>query len=392
MQKIKLIRAIRLCKTPALGGHVITCKDCGHKHYVYHSCGHSQCMICQSIKREQWVDKLKNKLLRLPYVHTIFTLPHQLNGLVRANQSIFYSLIMKVAWKTIQQISSAWSATPGMTAILHTFGSDLKYHIHVHALVTYGGLNNNFEWVFPHQKNKLEKYRIICSVYKNIFIHEIEKLRDQNKLTYHIDLLQLLEEVRNIRWVVHTTHPTMHTEVIEKYLAKYINRIAISNNRLSYLQENNTVQLLYNDYQNQQSGFPAPKKYKYLDPLVAIDQILQHTLPAYFQKSRNYGLHHSTTKIAKAIPNIFKRTPLAIRTVFEIITHLLKLKPFQCIICQSNNYSIDQLPNDKTWILNYLPQIKIRMPPLQIQNISPIVSAVMVQQPGIAMPATANIP
>ena len=88
LPQIKLIRAIRVCRTPALGGKVIICKDCGHKHYIYKSCGHSQCMLCQSIKREQWIDKLKASLLAVPYVHVVFTLPHQLNGLARNKQKI----------------------------------------------------------------------------------------------------------------------------------------------------------------------------------------------------------------------------------------------------------------------------------------------------------------
>ncbi|MBK8055994.1 MAG: transposase zinc-binding domain-containing protein [Saprospiraceae bacterium] len=224
-EQIKLIRAIRVCKTPALGGTIIRCNDCGHKHYIYHSCGHSHCMICQSIKREQWVDKLRNKLLKIPYVHTIFTLPHQLNNLARNNESVIYSLIMKVAWMTIKNIGSKSGYTPGMTSILHTFGSDMKYHIHVHALVTFGGLSDDGAWIYPKDKHKLDKYRSICASYKAIFIKELRTLHKSGKINYHNDFEALISEVEKIRWVVHSTRPTMDTKIIEDYLAKYINPV-----------------------------------------------------------------------------------------------------------------------------------------------------------------------
>lgn len=109
-----------------MGGHVIVCKDCGHKHYIFHSCGHSHCMLCQSIKREQWVDKLRASLLQVPYIHMTFTLPHGLNMLAKLNKTIIYSLIHKTAWQTVQQIAQQQETTYGMTSVLHTFGSDMN--------------------------------------------------------------------------------------------------------------------------------------------------------------------------------------------------------------------------------------------------------------------------
>ncbi|MBK8055964.1 MAG: transposase zinc-binding domain-containing protein [Saprospiraceae bacterium] len=250
-QQIKLIRAIRVCKTPALGATVIHCNDCGHKHYIYHSCGHSHCMICQSIKREQWVDKLRSNLLKIPYVHTIFTLPHQLNNLARNNESVIYSLIMKVAWMTIKNIGAKSGYTPGMTSILHTFGSDIRLTVaalssikandlalkernckrrlaarYSHYLsLFFGGLSDDGAWIYPKDKHKLDKYRSICASYKAIFIKELRSLHKSGKITYHNDFEVLITDVEKIRWVVHSTRPTMDTKIIEDYLAKYINPV-----------------------------------------------------------------------------------------------------------------------------------------------------------------------
>jgi len=320
-------------------------------------------MICQSIKREQWVDKLRSQLLKVPYVHTVFTLPHQLNSLARNNESVIYSLIMKVAWMTIKAIGDKSAYTPGMISILHTFGSDLKYHIHVHALVTFGGFSQDGAWIYPMDKHKLDKYRSICASYKAIFIKGLRQLYKSGKITYHQDFEVLISDVENIRWVVHSTRPTMDTKVIEDYLAKYINRIAVSNKRLDYIQDSQKVILLHNDYKNQQAGQVAPKAYKIMEPLVAIDQILQHVLPPYFQKSRRYGIHNSSSRLKAGIPNAVKRNSQTIRTVFEIINELMKLNPYKCEKCHSDNHQTEDIKPDKTWILTHINGPIPRPPP-----------------------------
>ncbi|MEM6697853.1 MAG: transposase zinc-binding domain-containing protein [Bacteroidota bacterium] len=122
-QTIKLIRSIRVCRTPALGGHQITCKGCGAVRYQYFSCGNAQCPICQGIKRLQWQDKLAKKMLKVPYCHITFTLPHQLNGLARKNPKVIYGMLMRVAWKTIDHLTQQdtyLGGKVGMTAVLHT--------------------------------------------------------------------------------------------------------------------------------------------------------------------------------------------------------------------------------------------------------------------------------
>jgi len=312
----------------------------------------------------------------VPYVHAVFTLPHQLNSLARNNESVIYSLIMKVAWMTFKNIGAKSGYTPGMTSILHTFGSDMKYHIHVHALVTFGGLNEEGHWIYPTHKHRIEKYRTMCATYRTLFIKELKSLFNSGKITYPPDFEALICEVQNIRWVVHTTRPTMDTKVIEDYLAKYINRIAVSNKRLDYIKDSEKVILLHNDYKNQQSGQPAPKAYKIMEPLVAIDQILQHVLPPYFQKSRSYGIHHSSSKLKANIPDAVKRNNQTVRTVFEIITQLMKLNPYKCEECGSVNHLTNEIKPDKSWILNFInipdprppPDIKLSTKSLLISN------------------------
>jgi predicted nucleic-acid-binding Zn-ribbon protein len=329
-------------------------------------------MICQAVKREQWVDKLRSTLLEVPYMHVVFTVPHQLNSLYRQNQSVMYSLTMKVAWKTIKSIGVEQNFTPGMTSVLHTFGSDMKYHIHVHTLVSYGGLSKNGQWIFPREKNKIEKYEKICKRYRSIFLDELQNIQLKKSLIYHQDFDALINSTRNIRWVVNSTRPTMDTNVIENYLARYINRVAVSPNRLHYAKDLALVNLHYNDYKNQIKGQPAPKLIKVLQPLEAIHQILQHTTPAYFQKSRRYGLHNESTTIKKKIPDTLKRNGQTVRTVFEILTQLLKFKDFTCVQCGNTEMIKEKLYSDPSYIISFLSKF-CKPPPIinqQIQNSS----------------------
>lgn len=156
-------------------------------------------MICQSIKREQWVDKLKHKLLKVPYVHAIFTLPQQLNGLARCNQSLIYAMIMKASWMTVKEVMKAIDATPGMTMVIHTFGSSMNYHIHTHSLVTFGGLSKDGNWVYPKDKYVIAKYRKMCSTYKRIFLKLLETSFANNEITYHEDYKSLYKDVEKLR-------------------------------------------------------------------------------------------------------------------------------------------------------------------------------------------------
>ena len=367
-QQIKLIRSIRVCRTPALGGRRLDCNQCGTSYYIYNSCGNSQCMICQSIKREQWIDKLKCKLLKVPYCHVIFTLPHQLNGLAKANQSLIYNMIMKVSWMTIRTVSkdiNYLGALPGMISVLHTFGSACNYHIHVHALVTFGGMATDEKWQQPTNNKRIAPYRQMCKTFKDLFLKELTKEYENGDVHYHLPFNEIIDDLKNKRWVVHSTRPSMDTGLIENYLARYINRIAVSQSRINYVKQTKEVHILYNDYKNQAPNQPAPKAIKALNPIVAIDQIIQHTLPPRFQKSRSYGIHHASNKLKLKIEENYKRNGDTIRTVMEIITHLMGLEKMKCEKCGSENFKIVEIKSDKNYITTYLESLQMRGPPIR---------------------------
>ena len=324
-------------------------------------------MICQSIKREQWLDKLQSKLLDVPYVHLVTTMPHRLNKLAKRYPKEIYNLIFQSTKKTIWHIFEEErhvGATPGMISVLHTWGSDMKYHVHVHSLLSYGGINKNGDWVHPQHKKRICRNSKLRFTYKKIFLKGLKKLLTEPQIEWPESYEDLLLDLESKQWNVKIDHPSMRSEVIEEYLARYVNRIAITNNRLELAKETEEVNLLYNDYKNQKEGEVAPKLTKTMHPLVFIDQLMQHLPPPNFQRVRRYGFH--ANKVSQAFKQLIstklRSNGQSIRRVFEILTQMLKRQPFICEQCGSEAIEIKILDPDKQWIFQYITLPKIRAP------------------------------
>jgi hypothetical protein len=340
-----------------MGGTLVTCKKCEHKTYLYKSCGNGQCPKCQSIKRMQWQDKMASKMMTCPYQHIVFTIPHELNFLAKAQPSIVYSNLFKAAWKTIEKLCkdpNNLGGLPGMTAVLHTFGSDLKHHIHLHTLVTFGGVSKEKKWLWPVRNKKLAPFRLMCKVFREQYLQLLSKTLKKQHPDQYQKIKPTLQSLESVRWCVHNTPPTTHTKVIEEYLGRYICRVGVSNKKLSYDSAKKEVKIVYNDYKNQQTNQAAPKAVKQVDPLVAIHLIVQHVLPPYFQKVRYFGILSGSKlkKIQVDIPSLIKENKQTIRTVFQIIKGLLLLEEndiIPCSHCQATELIILELPPNKDW-------------------------------------------
>lgn len=357
-----------------LGGKAIKCKNCNHVHYLYLSCGNSRCMICQSIKREQWLDKLQSKLLDVPYVHLVTTMPHRLNKLAKRYPKEIYNLIFQTTKATIWTIfkkKAHVGATPGMISVLHTWGADMKYHVHVHSLLSYGGMDENGNWKYPKHKKLICSNSELRSTYKKTFLEGLEKLLSKPNIEWSESYEEILLDLKPKEWNVRIDHPSMRSEVIETYLARYVNRIAVTNNRLELVKETESVNLLYNDYRNQKDGEVAPKRIKSMDPLVFIHQLLQHLPPPNFQRVRRYGLHANmvSEQAKKLIVKKLRDNGQTIRCVFEILTQMLKGQPFVCEKCGSEEIETHQLLPNKQWIFQYITLPKIRAPTNKIPTL-----------------------
>ncbi len=308
-------------------------------------------------------------MFKTPYVHVTFTLPHDLNGLAKRNKNLIYSLLFKSSWKTIITLCNDEKnvgGLPGMVAVLHTWGSDMKYHVHVHCLVTFGGLDKNGNWKWPKRKNKLARYRAMSALFRSSFLNALENLMKANQIKYHLNFNQIKSEIIKKRWVVHNTLPTADATTIKEYLSRYICKIAITDNRLTYHQGDKKVTLIFNKYKDQLPGQPAPKDIQHQEPLVAMGLFLQHQLPPYFPKVRYYGLHASSTynKVKDLIPKAVKNEAQTVRTIFQIINELIKATPYHCQNCASPDYTLVPITRDSQWLKHNVKNYNPRPPPV----------------------------
>jgi hypothetical protein len=291
--------------------------------------------------------------------------------MARSNKKQMYNLIMRSLWNTIKELSADENnvgGLPGMICVLHTFGSDMKYHVHTHCLVTFGGYDTyTSRWVSPKRKDKIARYRQINSKYKEELLRGLKALYKNKEIHYQLRYEEIEEILSGVNFVVHTTKPTIDTTILENYLARYINRVAISNSRVQYIKGQKKVHLLYNDYQHQKAGQAAPKKIKKIDPLVFIHQFMEHIMPPYFQKSRRYGLHASATKkkYKDQLPQSIKRDGTVIRTIMQIVTQLLTANPYQCEKCACKEFEILLVRPNSDWKYRYLVLTQARPPPIK---------------------------
>lgn len=271
----RAMRAIEQCRTPALGGHVYECPDCGEILYVYHSCRNRHCPKCQNNKAQQWLEQ-QNMLLPVPYFLLTFTLPAELRRFARRNQHLFYNLLFRTAAAAVQKLARDArfiGGQVGLIGILHTWGRNMSYHPHVHFLVPAGGLSDDGQTWLPANENFLLPVKALSKIFRAQFrdaLRQSDCFDDSPAGVWHKE------------WVVHC-QPVGTGQSALKYLAPYIFRVAISNNRILKV-ETDQVTFRYRDSDDGQTKFCT------LDALEFIRRFLQHVLPKGFVKVRYYGL------------------------------------------------------------------------------------------------------
>jgi len=306
---IKVLNDIGNCRTASLGGHYVECIDCGYSKKVYNSCGNSNCCQCQNLKKELWIDKMMHHLLPVQHFHVIFTVPHQLNDLFFYNQRKMYALFFSSAWETINELTGEGDS--GMVCTLHTWGSNLSYHPHLHCIIPKGTFKDE-KWESKNAQSahffvKVEKLR---NRFKEIFLSKLIRLIDHDLL--YIDGLTInlytIEKIRSIygkvqkikKWSVRIEVPICGYKQIVEYLGRYIKRVAITNSRILDV-TNTKVSFCYNKYAEQEQGKAAPKGVRTMDGEKFMQQFTQHILPLYFHRVRYYGIYAYTNKKKKQI-------------------------------------------------------------------------------------------
>lgn len=284
----RVLRAIQICRTSALGGHAEECDRCGHRVVSYNSCRNRHCPKCQSLAKAEWLEARQEELLPVTYYHVVFTLPDSLTLLALQNPRVIYNLLFRAVSETLLKIAADprhLGAKIGFFAVLHTWGQALMLHPHLHCVVPGGGLSSDASrWISCRPRFFLP-VRVLSRLFRGLFLHYLQELFDEGKIQ-GLDrpaFAHLLKTTRNNEWVVYAKQPFGGPQQVLDYLGRYTHRVAISNHRLLRL-ENGTLTFSWKDYRDN-----ATKEMS-LDAREFIRRFLLHVLPDGFQKIRYFGL------------------------------------------------------------------------------------------------------
>jgi hypothetical protein len=306
LTQLKVMSAIQNCRTAALGGHVDGCDDCGYLRVAYNSCRNRHCPKCQAAAARAWLAERKADLLPVGYFHVVFTLPAEVADIAWQNKAVVYDLLFRAASETMMTIAADprhLGVRIGVTAVLHTWGSAMTHHPHVHMIVPGGGVSlDGRRWVSS-RPTFLLPVRVLGALFRRLFLTRLVELHDAGKLVFfgaQTDLaerrffLRHLAPLRKKRWVVYSKPPFAGPEAVLAYLSLYTHRVAISNGRLISF-DSAGVTFRYKDYRR--SG-PQRQQVMMLDANEFMRRFLLHVLPSGFHRIRHYGLFASATRKA----------------------------------------------------------------------------------------------
>jgi len=303
LRHLRAMRAIEICRTAELGGHLDQCDHCGTVRISYNSCRNRHCPKCQCLEKERWLEARQKDLLPTSYFHVVFTLPEGLRPLALRNQKVVYSLLFKAVSETLTELardSKHLGAEIGFMAILHTWSQTLIDHPHLHCLVTGGGLSLDGKRWLRSSKEFFIAVKVLSCLFRGKFLDGLKKLYETEELKFPGQIEELkqppafkrfLTHLYHQAWVVYCKPPLKHPEKVVDYLGRYTHRVALSNDRLVKM-ENNRVTFRWRD-----SADNDKIKWLTLEAFEFIRRFLLHVLPEQFVKIRYYGiLSHRSRK------------------------------------------------------------------------------------------------
>jgi predicted Zn-ribbon and HTH transcriptional regulator len=285
--QVKVLGAIQFCRTARLGGHLDVCKKCGHQDQSYNSCRNRHCPKCQSLAQARWLEQRRQRIIPTKYFHVVFTLPQELRGLARMNPKKMYDLLLESAARTLLDFGhSRLHAEIGVTAVLHTWTRDLRFHPHAHCIVTGGGLDDDEHWI-PTRSRFLFSVDAMSMVFRGKLLEGLTELYKNQALILNgscADLAdrtkfaQLKDQLFQKAWVVYAKQPFGGPEQVFSYLGRYTHRVGLSNQRLVSFDGHDVC---FRTKHGKTTTIPAVE---------FVRRFLLHVLPSRFVKIRHYGL------------------------------------------------------------------------------------------------------
>jgi hypothetical protein len=294
----RVMTAIEICRTEALGGHVERCDDCAHTRIAYNSCRNRHCPKCQWSAAQRWMEARTAELLPVPYFHVVFTLPAALAAIAFQNKARVYGLLFQTAAEALTTIAGDpkhLGAEIGVTAVLHTWGQNLDHHPHVHCIVPGGGLSPDRERWVRCRPGFFLPVRVLSRLFRRLFLEGLAAAFDAGELQFFGELVALEERTaflaylapwRTREWVLYAKEPFAGPAQVLAYLARYTHRVAIGNSRLVELTDEH-VSFRWKDYR---ANDRSKGKVMTLAVGEFMRRFLMHVLPDGFHRIRHYGL------------------------------------------------------------------------------------------------------
>jgi Putative transposase/Transposase zinc-binding domain len=315
----RVMTAIEVCRTAALGGHLEHCDSCAYERPCYDSCRDRHCPKCQSLARAEWVEKRKVEILPTPYFHVVFTLPEPIAAIAYQNKGVVYGILFRATAETLSTIAADpehLGAEIGFFAVLHSWGQNLLFHPHLHCVVPGGGIApDGSRWISCRPRFFLP-VRVLSCLFRRLFLTYLEEAFDAGKLKFFSSLealrdpevfLRHLDPVRDVKWVVYAKAPFAGPQQVVDYVGRYTHRVAISNHRILEI-EDGQVKFQWRDYRDHNQ-----QKIMTLSAEEFIRRFLLHVLPSGFHRIRYYGflgnryrkekLEHCRQLLGMTLPN-----------------------------------------------------------------------------------------
>jgi hypothetical protein len=348
--------AIERCRSAALGGHVLRCSDCAHIQIAYNSCRNRHCPKCQAVNAKRWLAARQADLLPVEYFHVVFTQPAPISDLAYQNKSVMYNILFKAAAETLRTIArdpKHLGARVGVTMVLHTWGSALTHHPHVHCIVPGGGFSiNGPEWVACRPGFFLP-VRVLSRLFRRLFLEKLQDAFTAGLLHFFAQLQPLADGhafedwchcFRKQEWVVYAKRPFAGPDAVLNYLSRYTHRVAIANSRLIAHDERG-VTFTWKDYRIKGR---TKSKTMSLASAEFIRRFLIHVLPRGFHRIRHYGLFANTVRV----DNLIKARALldcpAVQPINDVAVgdHSARQSTFICPKCSAPMIIIDVFTRD----------------------------------------------
>jgi hypothetical protein len=305
LDQLKVMSAIECCRSAALGGHVLCCEGCAQVQIAYNSCRNRHCPKCQASAAQRWLEARQAELLPVDYYHVVFTLPAPISDIAYHNKAVIYALLFQAAAETLLTIAAdpkRLGARLGITAVLHTWGSALTHHPHLHCIVPGGGLSLDGQRWVACKPGFFLPVRVLSRLFRRLFLERLSTAHHAGHLQFFgphhnlaeaKDFADYLAPLRQIDWVVYAKRPFAGPEAVLAYLVRYTHRVAISNSRLLACDQQG-VTFKWKDYR-------ARRRERYKTLTLATDEFIRrfliHVLPAGFHRIRHYGLLANHTRV-----------------------------------------------------------------------------------------------